>query len=397
MITHNKWSVLIGAVVAQLCVGTIYTWSLYNNPLMEKHGFTEPEVVLTFSIATFMFAFATIFSGKLQDRIGPRIVATIGGILYGGGLILSSFVSNITLLYFFYGVISGIGVGFVYVCPITTCVKWFPHKKGMITGISVGAFGLGSFIFKFIIQGLLDTVGVSNTMMIIGLIYLTLIIIASQFLVVPELSKTKTGSLDHTKNELTVKQMIHTKTFYFVWLLFFFGCTSGLLVIGLAKDIGMKEAGLELHTAANAVALIALFNAGGRLIWGSLSDRIGRLTVVLFMFIITSICMLLLSVVSLNLYLFFLLVAGIAFCFGGFLAVFPIITGELFGSRNLGSNYGVMYQAYGIAALAGPFINLYVNNLKTTFIVASMVALLGALITLILSSKVEFPSTSRAS
>lgn len=148
----NRWSVVFGAVLLQVCLGAIYSWSLFNQPLMDKYGWTNEQVVMTYSIAIFVFAFSTIFSGRLQDKIGPRKVATIGGILYGGGLILASFSKSLPGLYFFYGVLGGAGVGFAYVCPLSTCLKWFPEKKGFITGIAVGAFGGGSLVFKSLIQ-----------------------------------------------------------------------------------------------------------------------------------------------------------------------------------------------------------------------------------------------------
>jgi len=382
----NRWLVVLGAVMLQVCIGAIYSWSLFNQPLMDKFGWGNSEVVLTFSIAVFVFAFATMFSGRLQDKIGPKKVAMIGGLLYGGGLILSSTATSLLQLYIYYGVIAGAGVGFAYVCPLSTCVKWFPEKKGFITGVAVGAFGLGSLIFKSVIQFLLINVGVSATFLYLGIIYFALVIIGSQFLVLPPVgyglnsSNAKATAINY---DFTTKEMIKTKAFSLIWVMFLFGCMSGLLVIGLAKDIGVQLAGLDPDVAANAVAMIALFNAGGRLIWGTLSDKLGRIKVVFMMFTITAISMVAMSVVSLNFITFFACLAGIAFCFGGFLAVFPTITGEFYGTKNLGANYGVVYQAYGIAALAGPVIVGAVGGLKPTFIIAAVLAVIGASMTFI--------------
>ncbi|WZL72966.1 OFA family MFS transporter [Clostridiaceae bacterium 35-E11] len=386
----NRWFVVLGAVLLQLSIGAIYSWSLFNQPLIDKFGWQKNEVVLTFSIAIFIFAFSTIFSGRLQDKIGPRIIATVGGLLYGGGLMLASTATSIMQLYIYYGVIAGAGVGFAYVCPLSTCVKWFPEKKGFITGIAVGAFGLGSFLFKSIIQFFLTSYGVSATFFYLGAIYLILVIIGAQFLVLPPvgygLAAEKVKNPIKTNN-FTVGEMLKTKSFYFLWIMFLFGCVSGLLVIGLAKDIGVQLAGLEPDVAANAVAMIALFNAGGRLIWGTLSDQFGRVKVVLMMFLITSACMLTMSIISLSFVTFFICLSGIAFCFGGFLAVFPTITGDFYGMKNLGANYGIVYQAYGLAALAGPVIVANAGGLKPTFIIAAVLAIVGALMTFGVKSK----------
>ncbi len=380
----NRWLVVFGAVLLQICIGAIYSWSLFNQPLVDKFGWQNNEVVFTFSITIFIFAVSAIFSGKLQDKIGPRIVASIGGLLYGGGLILSSTATSITQLYIYYGVIAGAGVGFAYVCPLSTCIKWFPEKKGFITGIAVGSFGLGSLIFKSVIQTLLATKGVSSTFLYLGIIYLFLVLVGAQFLVVPSketTAKGNKGNSDEATN-FTVSTMIKTKAFYLLWFMFLFGCMSGLLVIGLAKDIGIQLANLEPAVAANAVAMIALFNAGGRLIWGTLSDKLGRIKVVFYMFAITAISMITMSFISLNFVTYFACLAGIAFCFGGILAVFPTIVGEFFGIKNLGGNYGIIFQAYGLAALAGPVIVANVGGLKTTFAISAVLAIIGAVMTL---------------
>lgn len=378
--TMNRWFVVFGAVLLQICIGAIYSWSLFNQPLMDKFGWGNNEVVLTFSIAVFVFAFSTIFSGRLQDKIGPRTVATIGGVLYGGGLVLASTATTIPQLYIYYGVIAGAGVGFAYVCPLSTCVKWFPEKKGFITGIAVGAFGLGSLIFKSVIQFFLASKGVSATFFYLGIIYFVLVLIGAQFLRLPEgySAAQQKASNSSNGNNFTVGEMMGTKSFYLLWIIYLFGCMSGLLVIGLAKDIGVELANLDPSVAANAVAMIALFNASGRLIWGTLSDKLGRIKVVFMMFTITAMAMIAMSVISLNFVTFFICLAGIAFCFGGFLAVFPTITGEFYGMKNLGANYGIVYQAYGLAALAGPVIVANVGGLKPTFIISAILAVIGA-------------------
>jgi len=381
----NRWFVVFGAVLLQVCIGAIYSWSLFNQPLIDKFSWSGPEVFMTYSIAIFVFAISTFFSGRLNDKIGPKKVATIGGVLYGTGMIIASFATSLPLLYFGYGVLAGMGVGFAYVTPLSTCSKWFPEKKGFITGIAVGAFGAGSLVFKSVIMYFLATVGVSLTFLYLGIIYMVLVVIGAQFLKLPEISDTTKGEkIAVVEVTYTVKEMLKTRAFYLLWITFMFACMPGLLVIGLAKDIGIEMVKLEPTTAANAVALIALFNASGRLVWGTISDKIGRINVIIMMFVITAIALLTLSLMQLNLMIFFICLAAIAFSYGGFLVVYPTITGDFFGVKTLGTNYGVVYQAYGIAALIGPIIKGNSSSFNHTFMVAAGFAIVGAILAFVI-------------
>lgn len=373
--------VLFGAVLLQLCIGSIYSWSLFNEPISQYLNIPKSSVVFTFSITVFIFAFTTMFSGKLQDKIGPRLVSLIGGVFYALGLFLCSKANSIVDFYIYYGVISGIGIGFVYVCPLSTCIKWFPNHKGLVTGISVGAFGLGSLVFNPIIQLLLSSVGISKSFLTLSIINICLISIGSQFLSLPKESDIIKNTVVNIGKNYSPIEMLKTKNFYMLWIIYLFGSMSGLLVIGLARDIGIELAGLSTTLAASAVSAVAIFNASGRLFWGTLSDKIGRIKVLSMLFFITSICMILKSILTLNIISYFLTLGGVTFCFGGFLSVFPTITGDFYGLKNLGSNYGIMYQAYGIAALLGPILASNLGNLKITFIVSAILSLVGFVIT----------------
>ncbi len=383
---------VFGAILIQICIGSVYSWSLFNNPLSEKFGWDKNSVVFTFSMIVFIFALTTIYSGKLQDKIGPKKVCLIGGIIYGMGLFLTSTATTILELYLYYGVISGIGIGFCYVCPLSTCVKWFPHKKGLITGITVGAFGLGSMIFESVIETLILNKGVSETFLYLGIIYTTLIVIGSLFLSLPPQDYLKHESVGSSPTDLksndiylqknyTLKEMIKTDTFPWIWILYLLGTMTGLLIIGLAKDIGVQLVELDEHTASMIVGIIAIFNASGRLILGGLSDKLGCIRVILILFIATALAMFYMSFIDLTLVTFFITVSIITFCFGGYLAIFPVLTGNLYGTKNLGANYGLVYQAYGLSALVGPIISANTNSLITTFLISGIIALLGILIT----------------
>ncbi|WP_208560399.1 L-lactate MFS transporter [Marinilactibacillus kalidii] len=377
----NRWWVVLGAVLVQLCIGGVYTWSLFNQPLAEAYGWETNETYLAYSMIIFIFAFATILSGRLQDKIGPRKVATVGIILYSAGLMLTSTASSLWQLYLYYSVISGIGIGFVYVCPLSTCVKWFPDKKGFITGIAVGSFGLGGFLFNTFIQSFIASVGVSTAFLYQGIIYCVIGLLGAQLLRQPEKGTDEISDKIINDNEFTVGQMLKTKSFYLIWVIYLTGTITGLMVIGLARDIGIDVAGLNPSVAANAVALAAIFNATGRISWGILSDKFGRLRIITALFILTTLAVGMMSLLDLNAWMFFISVAVIAFCFGGFLAVIPPLTSDYYGTNNLGANYGLVYQAYGIAALVGPALISVVGGFKSAFMVAAVMSIIGLTLT----------------
>ncbi|MFL2076869.1 L-lactate MFS transporter [Marinilactibacillus psychrotolerans] len=388
-ISFNRWWVVIGAILVQLCIGGVYTWSLFNQPLADAYGWESNSVYLAYSIVIFIFAFTTIISGRLQDKFGPRKIATIGIVLYSAGLMLTSTAESLWQLYLYYSLIAGVGIGFVYVCPLSTCVKWFPDKKGFITGIAVGAFGLGGFLFNSFIQTFIESVGVSRAFFYQGIIYMIIGLIGAQLLRKPKINTSEVSDKIINDNEFTVTQMIKTKSFYLIWFIYLTGTITGLLVIGLAKDIGMDVAGLAPEIAANAVALAAIFNALGRITWGILSDKLGRLRVISVMFGLTAVAVGLLSTITPNTWLFFSIVAIIAFCFGGFLAVIPPLTSDYYGIKNLGANYGLVYQGYGIAALVGPMLISLAGGFKPAFLIAALLTIVGLILSLLVKPPLQ--------
>jgi OFA family oxalate/formate antiporter-like MFS transporter len=395
----NKYLVLIGALILQICLGSIYTWSMFNKPLAEFHGWETSGIVLTFSIAILFFALSTLISGRMLKKVGPRKVATIGGLLYGTGvlatgLVLSNFPS-LPLIYITYGVIGGTGVGFAYVCPLSTLVKWFPEIKGTITGIGVGAFGLGSIIFKPVITSLLanEAIGPNKTFLVLGVIYLVLCTGAAQLFSEPEVKAAAAGSTDH---EFTPKEMVKTKSFYMMWAMFFVGCIPGLLAIGLAVGIGQDYVGLTEAVALNAVVLIAIFNTLGRLGSGAAADKFGLRKVVTGLFTITTAAVVILLVSKGNgsAVMFYASLAGIAVGFGGLLAVVPTLVGDFYGVNNIGTNYGPVFIAYGIAALVGPILKGALVY-EQMFYVSVGVAIVGLAISIVMKKPSKVVATQR--
>ena len=378
-ISGHRWLIVLGTVIAQLGLGTIYTWSLFNQPLVSKFGWELNRVALTFSITSFALAFSTLFAGKLQDKLGIRKLISIAGIIMGAGLILTSKVTSISMLYIMAGLIVGAADGIAYITILSNCIKWFPEKKGLISGISVGAYGAGSLIFKYINASLISSKGVSAAFLYWGIIVMVLVFTGAQLLKDAPVEKVSVNN-SANENNFTVRQMLKTRQSYLLFIVFFTACMSGLYLIGIVKDIGVQLAGLSPEVAANAVAMVAIFNTSGRIILGALSDKVGRLKVVLFTLTVTAMAVFILSFVNLNFGIFFACVAGIAFCFGGNITVFPAIVGDFFGLKNHSKNYGIIYQGFGFGALSGSVIASLVGGFKPTFIVIGILCIVSVII-----------------
>ncbi|WP_342563961.1 OFA family MFS transporter [Paenibacillus sp. FSL R7-0345] len=388
---HKKWLIVLGTVIMQMGLGTIYTWSLFNAQLVNKFGWELSSVSITFSITSFALAFATLFAGKLQDRFGLRRLTASAGIMLGLGLILSSQASSLPMFYLLAGLVVGYADGTAYITSLSNLIKWFPKNKGLISGVSVGAYGTGSLVFKYINGSLIESQGVSGAFLYWGIIVMIMVVIGSMLVreapvpapAVAQAVSGRTSAAGGTvipAKDYTVKEMLRTKEAYLLFVIFFTACMSGLYLIGIVKDIGMTLAGLDVAAAANAVAMIAIFNTAGRLILGALSDRMSRLKLLSITLAVTAAAMFTLSYATLNYGLFFTCVAAIAFCFGGNITVFPAIVSDFFGLKNHSKNYGVIYQGFGIGALSGSFIAALLGGFKPTFIIIGLLCVLACLI-----------------
>lgn len=369
---RNRYLVLAGALLAQITIAGLYAWSIFGTAIQAERGWGSDEILFAYALAQFVFAFCTLFSGRLVDAKGPRPALLIGGVLYGGGLILSSFASTPLELYLSYGVLTGAGVGFVYVCPLATLVKWFPDHKGMITGLSVAVFGGGSILFQEIISRFLVNSDAAGAFLRLGLLSAFLIISGALLTNNPEdFSK---DTLKKRQEDFTTAQMVRTGTFYKVWFMYWFAVIPGLLVLGAAKNIGLEVAGLTTEAATSLISILALSNAGSRLLSGTLADRFGPMNVLKGVFVLNIISLLALSFLAQNQVIFYFGVIGIALSYGGFLALVPTFTNQTFGSHHYGSNYGVIFQAYGLAALSGIFIKSLAGSYANTFLISAAAA-----------------------
>ncbi len=414
----NRNLVVIGAIIVQLCLGSIYAWSIFQGALYETivdGGMYEWDKLwsnLPFAAGLASFAVFMIFAGRWQDKVGPKKVATVGGILLGLGVILSGLVDMLgfgadmvqgtVYLVITYGIIGGAGIGFAYVCPIAALVKWFPDKKGLMTGVAVAGFGGGALIFNYVEQYLIGffTGFIGMPLLVLGVVYLIFVVIGSQLLVNPPIGWLPEGytpsakTADGAGTGMMPSEMIRTSSFWILWLMFVFAATAGLMTLGnvvsAAKEIDTIVATLEL--GALIAGIMSIFNAAGRIVWGLVSDKIGRISTFILMFLVLAITMFAFGLIPTGTsWIVVTIIASIiGFCFGGNFALFPSATTDYFGSTNVGKNYGVVFTAYGIAGIVGALVAGTFGQAfgySMAFIVTGVLAIIAVFLTLILKSK----------
>jgi len=376
--------ILVAAIMIQLCLGAVYAFSVLVPPLEAEFKWSRIETSPAFTIALLTFALSMIPAGRLQDRKGPRLVATIGGLLLGVGMILSGFTNSLAWLYMSYGVIGGLGIGLAYVTPITTCVKWFPDKKGLITGLAVFGFGAGSIIFAPLWTLLINVMSWRNTFLASGILFSALIVPSAQVLKNPPegfspLNWSPSAGAKNRKN-FGPTEMLKTIPFFMIWTSYWFGTTAGLMVIGHAKQAAIELANLDSTQASLVVSTLGLFNAFGRILWGFFGDRLGRERISTLIFLVCSGALLLPAILHEPI----ISVSGIVlvgFSFGGFLALYPALTLDYYGPENLGVNYGIIFTAYGFGGVLGPimagYFKTFANSYVPPFYIAGILALAG--------------------
>jgi len=407
----KRWIIAIAAVIMQLCLGTVYAWSVFKKPLMSTHGWGETQTQLTFIIFMFTIGIAAAFGGTLVDKKGPKFVATIGGILFGGATLLSGFadqIGSLFVLYLTYGLIGGLGNGFCYVTPIATLIRWFPDKRGLVTGLAVMGFGFGAFFMgriapKMIIafKGGLTASGVAQTFYIWGAIFLVLVVGAAQFFKNPpkgwlpagfQPPKTTVSAAD----SYTFGEASKTPQWYMLWSMLFLNVSAGLGLISQLSPMAQElfkpladpnlspEALVKvLATAGGAVvAYSAIFNGLGRLIWARVSDTIGRKAVFGIMFASQAViyALVAMGVIS-QYYLFMVAACYLLACYGGGFATMPAFAADSFGPGYIGKVYGFMLTAWAAAGIAGPLAFAKLSRSSALYVAACLLVV-GLFVTL---------------
>ncbi|MFH1004954.1 MAG: OFA family MFS transporter [Bacteroidota bacterium] len=401
MKTFNRWWIVVGALLIQLCLGAIYAWSIFRIPLQKLLEIDKVQASLPFSAVLIFFALATILGGRWQDKAGPRIVAITGGVLLGLGMILAGSynVTSLKSIILFYGVVSGIGIGLAYSCPIAVGVKWFPDKRGLITGLSVAGFGAGALIVGPLASKLIVTNGISGTFATLGLMFLVIVSIGALILRNPPAGYVPTGWIPpvkaaSSKANFSASEMLSTKQFYLIWFTYFFGCASGLMIIGQTSPIGQEVAKYSAGTAALGVSLLAIFNTLGRILWGKISDSFGRTKTLFTIFLICGITILSYNLIATYPAWYWIGISLVGLCFGGYLALYPAINADFFGTKNVGINYGIIFTAYGVGGLLSNIFAPKVKELTGSYDIAFIIMAIACFLSAVLVFLIKVPQTN---
>ena len=363
MATHNRWVIAAAGVLMQIALGAVYAWSVFRIPLTKAFGWTISEVTLTFTIAIFVLGLAAFAGGLWMRRAGPRTVALTAGALYGFGVGSASFAGGrLWWLYCSYGVIAGLGLGLGYIVPVATLVKWFPDKRGMITGLAVAGFGAGALITAPIATRLIASVGVLQTFAILGAAYFVAVTGGALFMRNPPdgyrpagWTPSATQQQQRAARGDTLAEALRRWQWYGLWALLFLNTTAGIAVISQAAPMFQEITGITAARAASVVGVISIANGAGRLLWAWLSDVIGRRPVFLAMFLLQAIIFWLLPSAH-GLTLFAALTVAVLLCYGGGFGTMPAFAADYFGAENVGSIYGLMLTAWGVAGVLGPML-----------------------------------------
>lgn len=364
-----RWGIAVAAIVMQLALGAVYAWSVFVKPLKDLNHWSTTEVSLTFTLAIFFLGIGSTIGGFLLDRVGPRLMGTIAGVVYGLGVIGASIgVHNLALLYAAYGVLGGLGLGLGYIVPVATLVKWFPDRRGLITGLAVGGFGAGALITAPIATRLIHTSGVATTFLVLGIAYLIVVVVAAQFYRVAPNGYRPSGwepsaaqVEQRARKDFTPGEALTRWQWYALWLMLCLNVSAGIMLISQAAPIGIEVTHVTALVAAGLVGIISIFNGAGRVFWGWVSDLIGRRNVFLVMFLLQAVLFFVLPNAT-SYALFAVLAAVIALCYGGGFGTMPAFAADYFGPRFAGSIYGLMLTAWGVGGIIGPILIAQVRD-----------------------------------
>ncbi len=387
----TRWAYPPIGFVMNVALGAIYSWSVFRLPLERLFGWTTFESGLPFTVFLASFGLTMPVAGRIMGVLGPKKTALSGAVLVGLGWVLAYFVQYtpmpLVFMLLFYGVLAGAGVGLVYGVPIAVSSKWIQERKGLATGITILGFGFSPLITAIAAAYLIEIVGVLETFLYLGIAFAIFLVILSMPLKFPPPNWRPPASAVAKKvityTESTSSQMISTLTFAGLWLTYVFGTSGGFIAISLAAKYGREIVGLAPAVCASLTAFFAVFNGLGRPIFGYLCDRIGPRIIAIMSFA-TIIVAAVTATGATTLPLYVISFALLWFTFGGWLAIAPAATSTFFGLRNLGSNYGVVFTAYGMGAIVGPVIASYIFGVTQSYALAftttAILAFVGAIV-----------------
>ncbi len=378
-VKNRGWRVTFAGMGINLALGVLYTWSVVSKGIPEAWGWNETEKALPYSIACMVFALFMVPAGRAQDRFGPRWVALAGGVATGLGMILASFTTSVFGFIVGFGVLAGMGIGMGYAAATPAAVKWFPPQRtGLVAGLVVAGFGLASVYISPLARYLIEAQGVQATMLVFGASFLVVVCVLSQLLVIPPPgykpaapASAASGPPRPAAVDTPWPRMLRTPQFFLLWAMYAFAAGAGLMIIAQLAKIVAVQGGIQAGFVF--VALLAVGNAGGRILAGVVSDRIGRPRTMLIFFVFQAVLMFVLRSVQ-GEALFGLMSVLLGLNYGANLSLFPSATKDYFGLKNFGVNYGWVFTAWGVGGLVFPMVSGRVFDVSGNFNLAYLIA-----------------------
>ena len=399
--TKNKWLIALSAIGIHICIGSVYAWSVLTKPIMEAMGFSLKDVTWTFSLAILFLGLSAGFLGSYVEKYGPRKSGLVSATFFCLGMLGTAFAltqHSMTLMYLFYGVVGGIGLGVGYITPVSTLVKWFPNNRGLATGLAIMGFGFASLIAGPVMQILIAKYGLINNFLILGCVYFVVMVASALYLEPPKTIYTS-ATTKHTVNQPTVtgpqytaKEAMHTWKFAALWWIFFTNITCGIGLLAVASPMAQEVIKMSPLEAASMVGIIGLLNGGGRIAWSTLSDYIGRRNTYVLFFAIQIVAFYMLASVT-DSFLFQALIYIIITCYGGGFSCMPAYLSDLFGTKQLSAIHGRILTAWGLAGIVGPLLLSLIyertHSYSLTLYFFSGCFVLSLIVSLILKFKTE--------
>ncbi|MHB0875025.1 MAG: L-lactate MFS transporter [Anaerolineae bacterium] len=399
--TANRWGVAVAGVVMQMVLGTVYAWSVFKRPLMESHGWSNTEVGLAFTLVILFIGLSAAFGGRFVDRAGTRRVATVAAVLFGLGTLLGGLadtLGSVWLLWIGYGIIGGTGNGLGYITPVAVLTRWFPDKRGLITGLAVMGFGLGAAIMGQVAPLLIPEIGVAATFYLFGVLFLVVLLVVAQRLVNPPAGYAPPGMAARAATgpvpSCDLTDALRMPQFYILWGLLFINVTAGIALISNLSPLAQSQVGLTAVVAGTLVFVTSLFNGFGRIFWATLSDRVGRKNVFLLILGTQVPLFILLPSIS-SAVPFGIVCCYILLCYGGGFGTMPAFAADTFGTRCMGDIYGKILLAWGLAGVVGPMLMEQIQAQSGSFAAALYVAAGLLAVGFVLAALYRRPALSR--
>lgn len=405
--SNRGWIVTFSGTGINLALGILYAWSLIKGAIEKEFGWQGAQLNDPYALCCLVFAFAMILAGRCQDKFGPRLTASIGGLLVGAGFVMASLTNSYTVWMLGFGVLTGVGIGFGYSSATPPALKWFPPAKtGLIAGLVVAGFGLAPVYLAPTCQYLLGSFGVQKTMLYLGVAFTVIVCGLAQLLQNPPAGYVAGASASGpvaakpAAPSSTPAEILRTPGFYLLWVIYFIAAGAGLMVIGSVSGMAKKSMG---DSAFIAVAVMAIGNAAGRVVAGIVSDKIGRrwtlMIVLLFQAVLMFVAIPATSTKDLAPAVIVLVATLIGFNYGANLSLFPSFTKDLWGLKTFGMNYGVLFTAWGVGGLVLPRVQQTLTaqsggSYTSSFITAGVMLIVGGLLTLAIKPSAPKPVTA---